>query len=183
MPWPVGKYPQGTTPEEQEVFADQLAHMVEDSVAVIPEGGAVELLSINTSGQPLQENLINLSNKEMSKALTSQTLATEIQGNGSRAASETHRERETAVNQSDRAIIKGTFNQLFQWVTELNFTDAVAPKFNFYEKAQSRKDMVDFLNSALERVPIKRSEYYQRIQMVPPAEGDDIIPVSSSGSA
>lgn len=98
IPWAIGKYPQGTPEPVIEELVNKLSEMVEDGVAAIPDAGQIELLEHHTRGQPIQSMLIDLCNREMSKALTSQTLSTEIQGQGSRAASETHREKETSVN-------------------------------------------------------------------------------------
>lgn len=181
LPWPIGKYPRGTSLDDQNKFADQLAQMVEDAVAVVPDDGSVEMVSVQSSaGSNLpQERLIDQCNKELSKAITSQTLATEIQGNGSRAASETHRERETTVNQSDRAIIESTFNQLFNWITELNIAGAKPPTFEFYEEAEPRVDMAQFLTAANGLVPLKKSEVYGRLELTPPDDDDDVLPVRS----
>lgn len=175
FPWPIGKYPVGATVEQQNELADNLANLVEDAVAVIPSDSTVELLQMEQSGEPVHERLIMLCNREISKALTSQTLATEIQTVGARAASQTHREREKAVNQSDRLMIEETFNELFRWITELNITGARPPKFTFYKKAEARLEMAEFLNEARKLVPLSRRECYDRLQLTAPKEQDDMI--------
>lgn len=177
IPWAIGKYPQGTPREDQNALADQLADMIEDGVAAIPDDGSVELLSVSSTGQQLpQERLIQACNKEMSKALTSQTLATEIQGQGSRAASQTHREREQSVNQSDRQIICDTFNQLFEWMTQLNFKDARPPTFEFYEEAEARQEWVDVIDKARGFINIPISFAHERLQIPMPEDGEDVLP-------
>jgi len=139
-PWTVGKYPAGTSEEEQKELATKLSSMIEASVAVVSEETNIQLLEIDGKGE-LHEKFINLLNKEMSKALTSQTLATEIQGQGgSRAAAETHRGREKGVNQSDRQLVSDTFNQLLGYITTLNFPNAIAPKHQFYEESEAAMD-------------------------------------------
>lgn len=183
FPWPIGKYPPGTTQADQNALADRLAQMVEDAVAAVPNDSSVELLTVNTTGQQVHERLINLCNREMSKALTSQTLATEIQEIGARAASETHRDRETSVNQADRSIVEDTFNELFQWITEINIQGATAPRFEFYEEAEARKEMVETLKGARELVPLSKKEVYERLQMTPPEDEDDTIEVLTSGGS
>lgn len=176
IPWAIGKYPQGTALDEQNELADRLADMVEDGVAAIPADGSVELLSYTSSGQLPQERLIQTCNSEMSKALTSQTLATEIQGNGSRAASETHREREQSVNESDRHVICDTFNQLFEWITELNFPDAKPPTFEFYEEAEARQEWVEVLDKARNFINIPASFAHERLQIPLAEKGEDVLP-------
>lgn len=182
IPWAIGKYPQGTPLNEQNELADQLADMVEDGVAAIPDNGSVELLEHSTSGELVHERLINVCNKELSKALTSQTLATDIQGQGSRAASETHREREQSVNESDRQIICDTFNQLFAWVTELNFNGAAAPEFEFFEEAEARKDWTEVLDNARHYIDIPTAFAHDRLQIPLPENGETTLPRNTGPS-
>lgn len=180
FPWPIGKYPAGTSSQDQEALANRLAEMVEDAVAVIPNDSSVELLQVEQSGKLVQERLINLCNREISKALTSQTLATEIDSRASGAASQTHRQRECAVNQCDRTIIELTFNDLFRWITEINVNHAVPPKFTFFREAESRLEMAEFLNEANSLVPLSRREVYERLQMSEPTRKSDTVPVPSN---
>jgi phage gp29-like protein len=176
LPWPIGKYPQGTPKAQQDDLADALAKMVQDGVAVIPDGGSVDLLSVTTGVTLPQERLINLCNREMSKALTSQTLATEIQDTGARAASETHREREMAVNECDRAIVEQTFDELFAWVTEINVAGALPPKFEFYEEADARADWAEVLNKARGYIDVPVAFAHDRLQIPMAQEGEEVLP-------
>lgn len=180
IPKAVGKYPVGTPKPDQDALADALAQMVEDNVAAIPDGGSVELLETNISGQLVHERLINLCNREMSKALTSQTLATEIQGEGSRAASEIHREREEGVNESDRAVIEDAMSELFAWITELNVPGAKPPRFQFYEEAEARQDWVDVLDKARQYVDVPKWFAHERLQIPQPVDGEEVLPRGSA---
>lgn len=174
LPWALGKYPPGTPQEEQDALADKLAQMVEDAVAAVPEGGSVELLETKVGGELVHERLINLCNRELSKALTSQTLATEIQDTGARAASETHREREISVNASDRAIIEDTVNELLRWIAEINVAGAVPPRFEFFEEAEARDDWAGVLDKARRFVQVPAAFARERLQ-IPAAEGDEEV--------
>lgn len=184
IPWAIGKYPLGTKSEDVTALADALATMVEDAVAAIPNDSSVELMTVNTGMASLpQERLVALCNREMSKALTSQTLASELTDAGARAASETHRERETSVNESDRAIIEYSMNELLCWLTELNVAGAVPPKFEFYDEAETQKEAVDALTGARSLVPLSKREVYARLQLTPPEDAADTIPVTSAPAA
>lgn len=176
IPWALGKYPRGTNPQGVDELVERLAAMVEDAVGAVPDDGSVELLEAKSSGQLVHERLIDICNREISKALTSQTLATEIQGEGSRAASETHREREVSVQESDREIICDTFNELFAWIAEINVAGAVPPTFEFYEEAEARQEWVDVLDKARGFMNIPASFAHERLQIPPPEEGEDILP-------
>jgi len=179
IPWVIGKYPMGAEKDKQDEMLDNLAAMVEDAIAVIPDDGSVELLSSKTGGQLPQERLIQICNSEMSKALTSQTLATEIQGEGSRAASETHREREQSVNESDRETICDTMNQFFSWITEINIPGAKPPKFEFYEEADAQKEFAEFFESANTLIDIPLSHIHDRLQIPQPKDGEEVLPKST----
>ncbi len=179
MPWAIGKYPEGTSVDTQNALADSLANMVEDGVAAIPDSGAVELLSSTTAGQLAQERLIDVCNREMSKAITSQTLATEIQGSGSRAAADTHRQREKDVNASDRNIIIDTFNQLFAWITELNFKGAQSPVFEFFEEAEARQEWVNVFKDVRDFIDVPVSFAHNRLQIPVPKKGEAVLPAAA----
>lgn len=176
IPWAIGRYPEGTPKTQQDELAAALAVMIEDAVAAIPDNGKVELLEAKHSGEVVHERMINICNREMSKALTSQTLATEIQGDGSRAASETHRERETSVNESDRSVICDTFNELLAWITEINIPGALPPTFEFYEEAEARQDWVEVLERARAFMDIPAQFAYERMQIPMPESGEAVLP-------
>ena len=144
LPWPVGKYPQGSTITEQNQLLDALVQMTEDGAAVIPEGDSVEILTTSHSGELAQEALVHLCNREMSKALTSQTMATELRNVGSNAASQTANKRQEGVQLSDRSIISATLNEAFQWITLFNFgPDTVAPRSEFYKRKDVPKERAE----------------------------------------
>lgn len=175
IPWAVGKYPIGTPKEDQDALADSLAQMVEDAVAAIPDDGSVELIESSTKGEIVHERLIKLCNSEMSKALTSQTLSTEIQGSGSRAAAETHRNKEMDVNDSDRSVVEETLSELFAWITELNVPGAVAPTFEFYEEGEARDKWVKFIKEASEVLDVPEQFAYDRMQIPVPKDGEKVL--------
>jgi phage gp29-like protein len=184
IPWAIGKYPLGTPTETISALADSLAAMVEDAVAAIPNDSSVELLTASTGASTLpQERLVELCNREMSKALTSQTLASDLTSTGARAASETHRERETTVNESDRAIIEYSMNELLTWLAELNVANATPPRFEFYDEAETQKETVEALLGARGLVPLSKREVYARLQLSPPETADDEIPAQRTVSA
>lgn len=178
IPWAIGKYPIGTPTEQIDDLADSSARIVDDAVAVIPNDSSIELLTPSTGKSELaQERLIAMCNREISKALTSQTLAIELPGADSHAAAQTHRERETTVNASDRAMIQDSFRLLLRWLTKLNFQNAQLPRFEFFEESEAAGAMVDFLSQAGSMVELSKREVYARLKPNPPRDPDDTIPV------
>lgn len=184
LPWPIGKYPPGTPPAQQRELAQRLAEMIEDAVAAIPADSSVELLSVGTGSSALpQERLIQACNVELSKAITSQTLATEIQGQGSRAAAETHLDRERGVHSSDRGVIEDALSQLCAWIVEINIPGAVPPRFEFYDEAQARQDWVEVLDKARQYVDVPAAFAHDRLQIPRPVGGEPVLPRSAAPAA
>lgn len=176
IPWPVAKYPLGTEQKDIDTLVDRLSAMVEDAVAAIPEDNSIDIIETTASGDLPQERLINLMNREMSKALTSQSLATEINGQGSRAASETHIKRSEVNQKTDRALVADTLNQLFDMITDVNFgVDVPAPRFTYVDKKELNTNDVLFFEKASALVPIKRTDIYERLELSEPADTDDVV--------
>ena len=182
IPTPVGKYPPGTQEAEITKLVNRLAQMIEDAVAAIPNDASVDLLETKGTGESMHGSFINLCNREMSKALTSQTLATEVQDKGSRALGEVHHEREEAGAESDREMIAATAQELCDWITLLNFPPGTtSPIWEFYNEAETSKTLAETYDIARRYLPIPASEVYERLQITPPADGEDVLP--SGGGA
>lgn len=175
VPWAIGKIPRGSSQDDFKALAQNLADMVEDGVAAIPDDGSVELLSLSQGGESIQERLIQSCNREMSKALTSQTLATEINGQGSRAAAQTHSDRADDVTEADREIVCDTMNELMGWITALNVAGAVSPVFEFYEEEDVNADRVDALDKARQMMDVPAAFAYRWLQIPEPVDGEPVL--------
>lgn len=142
LPWPVGRYPSGTSEQEQDALAEALAGMIEAGYVVAQEGTGLELLTPSAGGGTLpQQSLIALANREMSKALTSQSMVGEQLEVGSRAASDTAKERQDEVHDSDRDAAAASMKQIFKWITLFNLGDGVAPPaLEFFKQEAANKD-------------------------------------------
>lgn len=146
MPWPVARYPAGTSEKEQIELEKALSAMLEASYLVAQEGTSLELLTPTSSGSGMlpQESLIDRCNREMSKALTGQAMVAELQGVGARAASETALKRQNSINDSDRDIAAASMAQIFRWITLFNFGDGVAPPtIAFFQHENAGKDRAE----------------------------------------
>lgn len=146
LPWPVGRYPLGTTDEDQDKLAKALGGMMEAGYVVAPEGTGLELLvpSGNGAGGLPQQHLIDLANREMSKAMTGQAMVAELQGAGARAASETAMKRQESIDDSVRDIAAQSMGAIFRWITLFNLGDGVAPpRLEFYQHQNAGKDRAE----------------------------------------
>ncbi len=140
LPMAIGKYPRGTGDAQIDALAEALHNMIEQNYVAIPDDDSVALLETKAGGSLPQQHLIDLCNREMSKAITAQAMVAETQGVGSRAANEVAHERQRRVHESDRDIAASSFGQVFRWITDFNFgEDVPAPKLEFYDEQSADK--------------------------------------------
>lgn len=177
LPWPVGKYGQMTDEKEQLNFLKMLVNMVENGAAAIPDDGSVELLSVQSGGKLAQHTLIELCNKEISKALTSQAMTTEIGDAGARAASEVSREKEMQVNDSLRDLITDGMNHIFKMITFYNFgEDVPAPIFEYYTEEKPSKERAEIYQIAQSMgANVSESAMLEELQIKQAQSEDDKI--------
>ncbi len=129
MPVLLGKYTRGASFEEAQKLADELANMTEDAVIVAPED--IELTmqeAVRSTSVDLYKELIKHCNAEISKAILSQTLTTELDM-GSYAASMTHYKIRREVIQSDIRLVERTINRIIRYIVDLNFSGGEYPEF------------------------------------------------------
>lgn len=175
MPWVSIEMPAGSTDDQRNEAVELASKMVEDAIIAFQQGGSASLIETKHSGKPVQEPFINLCNREISKAMTSQTQATENQGVGSNAASQSAMEREQNVHGSGREIICSTMDELFAWITEVNVAGAVPPKFQFYQEEEVQKERIDFIKTATEIFDVPKKWAYDALQVPVPQDGEEVL--------
>ncbi len=179
LPWPIGKYAPGTEFSDQQKLLDSLVQMVEDGAAVIPSDDSVELITTSHTGELVQEALIHLANREMSKVLTSQTLATELRNVGSNAASKTHDARQQRVQKSDRSMVEESFNEIFRWITLFNFGEGVAaPRFELFRPKDITTERINAWDTAARIGRPSRAAFHEEMN-IPEAKDDDDLLVAA----
>jgi phage gp29-like protein len=187
LPWPVAKYPQQTLDKEIDELAQAMEAMLENAYAVIPDGNSVELIEAKASGSSLpQEALINLANREMSKALVGQSSVGEnTTGVGSRASNETAFKRQEAINAADRDIANAGINQIFQWITLFNFGEGVPPPtMEFFKISEAGKDRAETYEIA-QRLGAKPSKkaLLEELNIPEAKDADDELTTSAPAPA
>jgi phage gp29-like protein len=130
MPITIGTFNRGATQEEITKLADALATMVEDTVIVTPSDINIELKEAHrTPTVELYKEMLKYCNTEISKALLSQTLTTELDM-GSYAAAQTHLTIRKEVILGDISLVEQTMNRLISYLVKANFSDSKSfPKF------------------------------------------------------
>jgi phage gp29-like protein len=126
----LGQYQRGSTQSEIEKFAESLNEMAQDAVIVAPSDINLEFKEAAKNGSSiLFKDLLKFCNNEISKAILSQTLTTEVDM-GSYAATEIHYKVRKEVILSDARIVESFMNQLIKWIIEINFPKSAQPIFN-----------------------------------------------------
>jgi phage gp29-like protein len=143
MPILLGQYTRGATKEEIETLADDLANMTEDAVIVAPADIDIELHeAVKSTSAELYRELIKYCNAEISKAILSQTLTTELDM-GSYAAAQTHFRIRREVIQSDIRLVESVMNELIRYIVDLNFSGQGYPKFSLMMNDSENMQKVD----------------------------------------
>ncbi|MBI5325035.1 MAG: DUF935 family protein [Ignavibacteriae bacterium] len=143
MPILLGQYTRGATFEESQKLSNDLANMTQDSVIVTPGDVRIELHeAVRTSSFALYKELIKFCNAEISKAILSQTLTTEIEM-ASYAASQTHFKVRREVILSDMRLVESVFNTLIAFIVDLNFGGRQYPKFELIMNDEVNLDKVE----------------------------------------
>ncbi|MBQ4864417.1 DUF935 family protein [Pseudoalteromonas sp. MMG013] len=182
VPFPIGKHPVGTPEGQIEELMSGLVKLISDGVAVIPDDTSMEILESKMSGEPVQLQLINLCNSEMSKALTSQTLATEQKQGGARAASETHAKRAGENQRADRALVSGYRNQILEAIHQINFDGGEPAKYIWRDKKDINLDAVSVVRESAKLVPVTEDHAYNTLGIPKPQDGQKILEVQDDGA-
>lgn len=127
-PIPVGKYAMGTLPVDQDRLLGALQDMVQSGAIVVPIGTELSFLEATRAGNAGYEGWCEYWDTQMSLCVFGSTLATDTQGQGSRAASETHKEAEEQIIDSDADLLSDTLRDtLFRWIIDYNLPGARPP--------------------------------------------------------
>lgn len=167
MPFLLGKYRPGATRDEQELMLSSLVRMVQDAVAVVPEGNVVEMLNkagtAESSGNQF-ERLVEAMNAEISKVIMGQTLTAEIGDTGSYAASKTHEDVLDDYRQADQSLVKSVMDQVAVIYRDINAPGAPAPVFTWFETEDPQQDFAERDKALTEggRVRLTKSYYMRR---------------------
>ena len=147
MPHFVGKTDEVSGTPRYKSFEDALEDLIQDASAVISTTESIDVLNggsttANVSGYDM---LVGFCNTEISKALLSQTLTTEIgQNGGAYAASKTHNEVLQTVIGADKYLVETALNELIKWIIEINFgKDIIPPKFIMFAKEDVDKPIAE----------------------------------------
>ena len=180
MPTIVGKYPAGTTTDQQQALLDAIESIQSDTGVKIPEGMALDLLEASRTGNVTHESLCDYMDRQMSKAVLGQTLTTEIKGEGSYAASKTHNEVRSDIRTADTDMLCECLNAtLVKWIVDYNFPNVAAcPKLRLRTEADpdpAERIEVDKKLVTDIGLPVAKRYFYDTYNVPEPGAGDDLV--------
>jgi phage gp29-like protein len=180
MPTVKGKYPPGTDPTQQQALMDAIEAIQSDTGIKIPDSMDIEFLEASRAGTVTHEQLCDYMDRQISKAVLGQTLTTEIKGEGSYAASQTHNDVRQEIIEADADLLDSCLNEtLIRWIVDYNFPGvAIYPKIKTYTAAkpdltaQSQIDKTLVVDIGL---PVGKSYFYETYGIPEPAEGEELV--------
>lgn len=175
LPKTIGKVPASMGEPEKLDLLIRLDAMTRAAAAVIPEGTSVELLETKVSGALPFPALVKWADSEMSKAWLGETLSTEIQGQGSRAAAQTHNEVRADLALDDANLVESTMNELIRWIWEVNSVPGPMPWFAIQMPEDLQNGRLD-RDRKLYALGVRFSQaYFQDVYSIDPAYIERII--------
>lgn len=182
MPTVKGKYPPGTTPEQQKALMDAIEAIQSDTGIKIPDSMDIEFLEASRAGNVTHQQLCDYMDRQISKAVLGQTLTTEIKGEGSYAASQTHNDVRQEIIEADADLLDACLNEtLIRWIVDYNFSGVssypkiktyAAPKPDLKAKIAIDKTLVVEIG-----LPMSTAYFYENYGIPAPAEGEELVKV------
>lgn len=171
MPYLIGRYPNTFDAAKKTEFLNQLKQMVVDNITIFDEALGIELKeSPQFDVGQLYENLVKYHNKEISKAVLTVTLTTEIEKTGSYKAAEIHKEMLQFLGECDKKLVESSLNKIIDYYCELNYGNIERPKIKLLDKETVIEESAD-RDKALTDMGVKFSkEYFMKRYKL--AEGD-----------
>ncbi len=163
------------------------AHIISEALSSL-EGGAGLALSnvdkvetLNMSGALKDHKvLIDTCNQEISFALTTQSLSTQEGVYGTRAQAEVHDDNLIRVCHGDAKAVQGVFQELINWMVELNYPGSVPPKGYF--DLESYATFAEVIQAIEKKIPVSLEALYTRYGLPRPANDDDVFIIDSEHS-
>lgn len=178
MPTVKGKYPPGTTPEQQQKLMDAIEAIQSDTGIKIPDSMDIEFLEASRAGTVTHEQLCEYMDRQISKAVLGQTASTE--GTPGKLGNEkTQGDVRQEIIEADSDLLDACLNEtLIKWIVDYNFPDVSAyPKIVTYARpkpdltAQIAIDKTAVVDIG---VPIPLRYFYETYGWPVPAEGEDV---------
>ena len=162
IPFFLGYYNSNASEEEKDKILEQMEEAIKNNIALMEDGTKVEFKENPKYeiGQ-LFDNMVQLQNSEISKAILTVTLTTDVGRVGSYKAAEIHRDMLEFIGLSDKKLVETTINKMLEYYSEINYgTKDLMPRFRLKKKEKIIETTVE-RDEKLMRMGIKfKKEYY-----------------------
>jgi len=163
IPFLLGKHRVGATTTEKQEMLSNLSRMVRDAVAVIAQGGSVEIVETGKSGggDNIHSGLIHEMNAEMSKVIMCQTLTAETSANGgSLSQGVVHADILDDVRHGDQTLVRKVMEEIAWLYMLVNAPGIPCPKFIWFEEDDPKKEFAERDKTLSESgIKFKKSHY------------------------
>jgi phage gp29-like protein len=133
VPWPIVKAPPDAKTEDMQNIASQVSSMIQDAVIVVKHGSEVTFAESKGSAGAGFELFLKRWDKAIFKIIMGQTLTSEMDGQGSRAAAQVHKDVAEDFAEADQYMITATLNELAVIYRDINAPNIEAPVFQYHE--------------------------------------------------
>jgi phage gp29-like protein len=187
MPTVKGKYPPGTTPEQQQALMDAIEAIQSDTGIKIPDSMDIAFLEASRAGTVTHEQLCEYMDRQISKTVLGQTASTE--GTPGKLGNEkTQGDVRQEIIEADADLLDACLNEtLIPWIVDYNFPGvSVYPKIKTYAaakpdlKEQSEIDKTLVVDIGL---PVSTAYFYETYGIPAPAEGEELVKPRSPQAA
>lgn len=162
IPFFLGYYNSSASEEEKEKILEQMEEAIKNNIALMEDGTKVEFKENPKYeiGQ-LFDNMVQLQNSEISKAILTVTLTTDVGRVGSYKAAEIHRDMLEFIGLSDKKLVELSINKMLDYYSEVNYgTKGLMPRFRLKKKEKIIETTVE-RDEKLMRMGIRfKKEYY-----------------------
>lgn len=179
MPTAVGKYPPGTEPSQQQALLDAIDAIQQETGVKIPDNMAIGLLEASRTGKASYESLCGYMDKQMSKAVLSQTATTE--GTPGKLGDEkTQSQVKQEIVEADADLLDDCLNEsLIRWIVDFNFP-AVLEYPKIKTRAEEKPDLrkrseIDKTVTVDIGVPVGKKYFYETYGIPEPDAGEDLV--------
>lgn len=181
-PTAIGKYPSGTTREQQDALLNALEAIQQESAIKIPDNMVIELLEAARQGSVnTYESLCEFMDKQIAMVVLGHTGSSESTP-GKLGAEDMAKEVRDDIVKADADLLCETENnQLVRWIVDYNFP--VVGR-NQYPKVWIRTEQEEDLKELAERdriiavdigVPVPRKYFYDTYGIPAPQEGEETV--------
>jgi len=181
MPLRIGKYGKQATEQDKDTLLRAVMGIGTDAAAVIPESMKIEFEQAmsGSASSDIFMALADWTDRQVSKAVLGQTMATDEGGRGGRAQAEVHDGLRDEIRQADaKAVARCVSGSVIKDYVDLNF----GPQEEYPQCAYPADDGVDrseFVEDVTKLVdrglPVKQSEIYTVMGLTKPDAGDAVL--------